>query len=75
MRLSSHAVSVIVISEDLTFLTSFAERSLKGRLFVWTTRLLLVTRLALSDLRNVLSTRWTFSMMNTVALNVEENGR
>ncbi|ROT85936.1 Variant Ionotropic Glutamate Receptor [Penaeus vannamei] len=75
VRLSSHAVSVIVISEDLTFLTSFAERSLKGRLFVWTTRLLLVTRLALSDLRKVLSTRWTFSMMNTVALNVEENGR
>ncbi|XP_047485596.1 uncharacterized protein LOC125036762 [Penaeus chinensis] len=75
VRLSSHTVSVIVVSEDLTFLTSFAERSLEGRLFVWTTRLLLVTRLALSDLRDVLSSRWTFSMMNTVALNVEENGR
>ncbi|XP_037797032.1 uncharacterized protein LOC119592274 [Penaeus monodon] len=73
-RLSFASVSVSC-SEDLTFLTSFAERSLEGRLFVWTTRLLLVTRLALSDLRDVLSSRWTFSMMNTVALNVEENGR
>ncbi|XP_063596697.1 uncharacterized protein LOC134773425 [Penaeus indicus] len=75
VRLSSRTVSVIVVSEDLTFLTSFAERSLQGRLFVWTTRLLLVTRVALNDLRDVLSSRWTFSMMNTIALNVEENGR
>ncbi|XP_042866394.1 uncharacterized protein LOC122249515 [Penaeus japonicus] len=72
LRLSSRSVSVIVVSEDLTFLTLFAERSLKGRLLVWTTRLLLVTRLRLSELRAVLSSHWTFSMMNTGALNVEE---
>ncbi|XP_042233410.1 probable glutamate receptor isoform X2 [Homarus americanus] len=48
-ELTSHT-TVLVISDDPAFLAAFAEWSLKGRLLVWSTRLLAVTRLTLSEL-------------------------
>ncbi|XP_063886432.1 uncharacterized protein LOC135114462 isoform X2 [Scylla paramamosain] len=63
---------VVVVSHDPAFLVAFAEWSLRGRLLVWASKLLIVTRLALRHLRSLLSTHWTFSMMNAVFLNFEE---
>ncbi|KAK8393813.1 hypothetical protein O3P69_006850 [Scylla paramamosain] len=40
----------------------------KGRLMVWETRLLVITRLPLSNLQDLLQNYWTFSMMNTMFL-------
>ncbi|XP_045111736.1 glutamate receptor 2-like [Portunus trituberculatus] len=62
----------VVVSQEPEFLTAFAEWSLKGRLLVWSTRLVVVTRLLLPQLQALLPTYWTFSMMNTVFLNVEK---
>ncbi|XP_063886435.1 ionotropic receptor 21a-like [Scylla paramamosain] len=72
VRLLSWCTMVVVVSHDPAFLVAFAEWSLRGRLLVWATKLLIVTRLALRHLRNLLSTHWTFSMMNAVFLNFEE---
>ncbi|KAK3884239.1 hypothetical protein Pcinc_011515 [Petrolisthes cinctipes] len=63
---------VVVVSESRTFLATLANWSLKGRLLVWATRLLVVTRLTLPHLHSLLSSHWTFSMMNTVFLNLEQ---
>ncbi|XP_042860396.1 ionotropic receptor 21a-like [Penaeus japonicus] len=71
-RLLSWNVCVVVASEDLNFLTSFAEVALQGRLLVWTTKLLLVTSVALQELRDVLRTHWVFSMMNAVVVVLED---
>ncbi|XP_069190851.1 glutamate receptor U1-like [Procambarus clarkii] len=50
LRQVSWCVSVVVVSDDLTFLATFAQWSLKGRLLVWSTRLLVLTRLPLHHL-------------------------
>ncbi|XP_071527035.1 ionotropic receptor 21a-like [Panulirus ornatus] len=71
LRLGSWCVSVVVASHDPEFLIAFAESSLKGRFLVWATRLLVVTRLTLPQLYALLPTHWTFSMMNTIFLNLE----
>ncbi|KAK4302142.1 hypothetical protein Pmani_025761 [Petrolisthes manimaculis] len=63
---------VVVVSESRTFLATLANWSLKGRLLVWASRLLVVTRLTLPQLHSLLSSHWTFSMMNTVFLNLEQ---
>ncbi|XP_037782032.1 uncharacterized protein LOC119578535 [Penaeus monodon] len=74
LRMSSWCANVVVLSDDPASLASFAESSLRGRLLVWATRLLVVTRLPLQEIDGVLSTHWTFSMMNTmVAILGEEN--
>ncbi|XP_063886454.1 ionotropic receptor 21a-like isoform X2 [Scylla paramamosain] len=62
---------VVVVSLDPDFLIAFAEWSLKGRLLVWTTKLLVVSRLTNTQLQDLLPAHWTFSMMNTVFLNME----
>ena len=62
---------VVVVSEDPVFLVDFAEWSLRGRLLVWATKLLVVTRLVVRHLETLLPTYWTFSMMNAVFLNLE----
>ncbi|MPC96941.1 hypothetical protein E2C01_092223 [Portunus trituberculatus] len=62
---------VVVVSLDTDFLITFAEGSLKGRLLVWTTKLVVVTRLTMPQLQVLLPAHWTFSMMNTVFLNTE----
>ncbi|XP_069191009.1 ionotropic receptor 93a-like [Procambarus clarkii] len=71
VRLGSWCVWVVVVSLDTTFLAAFAERSLKGRLLAWDTKLLVVTRLPLTQLHALLSSHWTFSMMAAVFLNLE----
>ncbi|XP_069982138.1 ionotropic receptor 21a-like [Penaeus vannamei] len=72
LRKASWCVSVVVLSDDPAFLASFAESSLRGRLLVWATRLLVVTRLPLQELRRLLASSWTFSMMNTMVVHREE---
>ncbi|XP_071526955.1 ionotropic receptor 21a-like [Panulirus ornatus] len=72
VRLGSWCVRVVVVSHDPAFLSSFAESSLKGRLLVWATRLLVVTSLTLPQLYALLPAHWTFSMMNTIFLNLED---
>ncbi|XP_071535584.1 glutamate receptor ionotropic, delta-1-like [Panulirus ornatus] len=68
LRQVSWCVTVVVVSDDPAFLAAFAEWSLKGRLLVWSTRLLVVTRLSLMDMQEAFSTLWTFSMMNAMLL-------
>ncbi|XP_069190872.1 uncharacterized protein [Procambarus clarkii] len=68
LRQVSWCVTVVVVSDDLTFLATFAQWSLKGRLLVWSTRLLVVTRLPLHHLQQVLSNNYTFLMMNAMLL-------
>ncbi|ROT70073.1 olfactory ionotropic receptor IR4 [Penaeus vannamei] len=53
LREASWCVNVVVPSDDPAFLASFAESSLRGRLLVWATRLLVVTRLPLQELRQL----------------------
>ncbi|XP_042231759.1 ionotropic receptor 93a-like [Homarus americanus] len=72
VRMESRCVRVVVTSHDLVFLATFAEWSLKGRLLVWATKLLVVTSLPLPQLHALLSSHWTFSMMNTILLNLED---
>lgn len=64
---------VVVVSHDAAFLADFAEWSLRGRLFVWSTKLVVVARLALPQLRALLPKHWTFAMMNTIFLNMERD--
>ncbi|XP_042231349.1 uncharacterized protein LOC121872583 [Homarus americanus] len=72
VRMESRCVRVVVVSHDPVFLDTFAEWSLKGRLLVWATKLLVVTSLPLPQLHALLSSHWTFSMMNTILLNLED---
>lgn len=62
---------VVVVSHDVTFLDAFAEWSLRGRLLVWSVRLVVVTQLDLLQLRTLLPKHWTFAMMNVIFFNVE----
>ena len=71
MRLLSWCTMVLMVSHDPDFLVAFAELSLKGRLLVWATKLVVVTRLTLPDLQALLPDYWTFSMMNTIFFNME----
>lgn len=64
--MTSAYVMVVVLSDDPAFLAAFAEVSDHGRLMVWETRLLVVTRLAIPHVRALLQDYWTFSMMNTM---------
>ncbi|XP_071533857.1 ionotropic receptor 21a-like [Panulirus ornatus] len=63
---------VVVVSDDPAFLATFAQFSLKGRLLGSSTRLLVVTRLPLIQLEDLLSSYWTFSMMNAMFLNMND---
>ncbi|XP_042233765.1 glutamate receptor 2-like [Homarus americanus] len=71
LRRLSWCVMVVVASNDPTFLTAYAQKSLKGRLLVWETRQLLVTSYTSRELRAALTSHWTFSMTNTMLMNVE----
>ncbi|XP_069169913.1 probable glutamate receptor [Procambarus clarkii] len=72
VRQVSWCVTVVVVSDDLAFLATFAQWSLKGRLLVWSTRLLVVTRLPLHHLQ-VLHT--LLSMTNSMLLVVENDSK
>ncbi|XP_071545449.1 glutamate receptor ionotropic, kainate 4-like [Panulirus ornatus] len=69
LRQLSWCVTVVVVSDDPVFLAAFAQWSLKGRLLVWSTRLLALTRLSLSELRDL---HKTFSMMNAMYLILDD---
>ncbi|XP_069160497.1 uncharacterized protein [Procambarus clarkii] len=71
VRQVSWCVTVVVVSDDLAFLAAFAQWSLKDRLLVWSTRLLVVTSLPTPTMRELLFSYWTFSMMNAMMINVE----
>ena len=71
VRQLSWCAVVVVVSHEPAFLESFAKWSLKGRLMVWATKLIMVSRLALPQLQSLLSDYWTFSMMNAILLNME----
>ncbi|XP_045112357.1 uncharacterized protein LOC123505234 [Portunus trituberculatus] len=72
VRQSSLCTMVVVASFDREFLVAFAQWSLKLRLLVWTTKLVVVTHLPFTQLQALLPAYWTFSMMNAVFLNKEE---
>ncbi|MPD06201.1 hypothetical protein E2C01_101995 [Portunus trituberculatus] len=63
---------VVVVSHDPVFLAAFAEWSLSSRFLVWTTKMVVVTRLTFTQLRSLLPTHWTFSMMNVVFLTLKD---
>ncbi|KAG7163537.1 hypothetical protein Hamer_G002732 [Homarus americanus] len=71
--MGSRCVLVVVVSHDPVFLATFAEWSLKGRLLVWATKLMVVTSLPLPKLHSLLSSHWTFSMMNTILFNLDDS--
>ncbi|XP_063886437.1 uncharacterized protein LOC135114467 [Scylla paramamosain] len=73
VRRSSQCTMVVVASFDKEFLVAFAQWSLKLRLLVWTTKLVVVTHLAFTELQALLPAYWTFSMMNGVIFNKEEH--
>ncbi|KAK3877638.1 hypothetical protein Pcinc_017653 [Petrolisthes cinctipes] len=68
LRLLSWCVTVVVVSDQFSFLTLFATAADDLRLLVWSTRLLVVSRLPLLQLHHLLSSYWAFSMMNTAFL-------
>ncbi|XP_063871143.1 uncharacterized protein LOC135106256 isoform X2 [Scylla paramamosain] len=71
VRHHSRGVMVVVVSASDAFLALFAKWALERRLLVWATRLLVVTTLPLSHLLLAARTHWSFSMMNTMLMNVE----
>ncbi|XP_064101701.1 ionotropic receptor 93a-like [Macrobrachium nipponense] len=73
LRLRSKCLLVVYLDDDEHFLEVFAEGSLRGRLLVWASRLLVITRLSFLRLRSLLANYWTFSMMNAVMMNLEGN--
>ncbi|XP_063886436.1 ionotropic receptor 93a-like [Scylla paramamosain] len=72
-RLAS-CTMVVAVSHDPVFLAALAEWSLSSRLLVWTTKMVVVTRLTFLQLRSLLPTHWTFSMMNVVFLTLKDQG-
>ncbi|XP_045127229.1 ionotropic receptor 21a-like isoform X2 [Portunus trituberculatus] len=71
MRRRSRCVAVLVVSIHPSFLLAFAKESREARLLVWKTRLLVVTSLTSYKAHDLLRRHWTFSMMNTVLLNLD----
>ncbi|KAG7162342.1 Glutamate receptor-like 27, partial [Homarus americanus] len=69
LRQVSWCVTVVVVSDDPAFLAAFAEWSLKGRLLVWSTRLLVVTRRPLPELHHL---HKLLSMTNSILLVVDK---
>ncbi|XP_071521425.1 ionotropic receptor 93a-like isoform X2 [Panulirus ornatus] len=70
VRQRSSCTTLLVTSDDPHFLAAFAHQSRVGRLLVWSTRLLLVTRLPSSDAHLLLKRHWSYAMMNTMLLNL-----
>ncbi|XP_071545434.1 probable glutamate receptor [Panulirus ornatus] len=70
LRQSSWCVTVVVVSDDPVFLAVFMESSVKSLLLVWSTKLLVVTRLSLPQLHHL---HTSFSTTNTVLLVVDDN--
>lgn len=71
VRKSFRGVTVIVVSQDLEFLSAFAELADAGRLAVWENRVLVVTRLERQKFLDLMKDLWVLSMLNTMLLNVD----
>ncbi|XP_069156905.1 ionotropic receptor 21a isoform X2 [Procambarus clarkii] len=71
VRQVTWCLTVVVASNQPAFIAEFAELSVAGRLLVWRTRLVVVTRLARSQLHGLITNHWTFTMMNSMILNLE----
>ncbi|XP_069169915.1 probable glutamate receptor isoform X2 [Procambarus clarkii] len=53
LRVVSRCMMMVVVSDDRSFLSSFAELSFQLRLLVWSTRLLVATHLPLQELQHL----------------------
>nr|XP_053641769.1 glutamate receptor ionotropic, kainate 2-like [Cherax quadricarinatus] len=69
LRQMSWCMKILVVSDDIDFLSAFAECSLEGRLLVWSNRLLAVTRLSLQQLQQL---HEIFSQTNSILLLVND---
>ncbi|XP_042216938.1 uncharacterized protein LOC121862692, partial [Homarus americanus] len=70
LRQVSWCVTVVVVSDDPAFLVTFAELSVKGRLLVWSSRLLIVTRPFLLELQGL---HKLLSLNNAMLLIMDES--
>ena len=73
--MGSNCAFVILISEDYTYLEALGEASLKARLLVWETRLIVITSLSLNQVESLMISSWTFSHMNSILVNFEKSGK
>ena len=65
-----HCLMVVVVSDDPTFLAAFAHLSLKRHALRWSTRILVLTRLPLSQLSGL---HGLLSSRNAMLLRVQDN--
>ncbi|KAG7160156.1 Ionotropic receptor 93a-like 21 [Homarus americanus] len=72
MRDLCWCLTVVVVSDNVTFLSAFAKAADDDRLLVWSTKVLVVTNLLQEDLDDLLASHWAYSMMNVLVVNVEE---
>nr|XP_053654751.1 ionotropic receptor 21a-like [Cherax quadricarinatus] len=72
VRRSSWSVTVVVASHDTTFLSSVAVEARRVRLLVWETQVVVVSSLPQPQVEALLQRHWTFSMMNTVLINLRQ---
>lgn len=73
VRQSFRGVTVVVVSEDLDFLSAFAEMADAGRLSVWDNKVLVVTRLERRQFLGLMKDLWLFSMLNTMLINMDDD--
>ncbi|XP_076059359.1 ionotropic receptor 93a-like [Oratosquilla oratoria] len=66
---------MVIVAEDVEFLEWLADVLQEGRVLVWSTRVIVLTRIPYSDLTRLLRGHrppWTFSMMSTVFVNQQQ---
>nr|XP_053636406.1 uncharacterized protein LOC128691600 [Cherax quadricarinatus] len=68
-KLSSH-ITIVVISDEATFLAAFVKWSVKGRLMVWSTRLLILTHSRLMELQDL---HTTLSNLNSMLVIINDD--
>lgn len=73
MRRLAWCVVVVVVSDDEAFLANLAEASDTERLIVWTTKLVVVTRIPEAQVRSLLQDFWVFSRMNTAFIKLKDS--
>ncbi|XP_069945068.1 probable glutamate receptor [Cherax quadricarinatus] len=68
-KLSSYT-TIVVISDEATFLAAFVKWSVKGRLMVWSTRLLILTHSRLMELQDL---HTTLSNLNSMLVIINDD--
>ncbi|XP_069945066.1 uncharacterized protein [Cherax quadricarinatus] len=71
-KLSSY-ITIVVISDEATFLAAFVKWSVKGRLMVWSTRLLILTHSRLMELQDLHTTLSNLNSMLVIINNDTTN--